>query len=67
MAEQPIPYLNDFWKHYPASGINFSLVRQFEGMELIRRMIGLAQLPLYLHLKQREKLLEEGRYLLMDG
>jgi 5-methylthioribose kinase len=42
-------------------------VRQFEGMELIRRIIGLAQLPLHLNLEQREKLLEEGIHLLMDG
>jgi len=67
MAEQPISYLNDFWKHYSASGIDFYLVRQFEGMELIRRIIGLAQLPLHLNLEQREKLLEEGIHLLMDG
>ena len=67
MAEQPISYLNDFWKHYSASGIDFYLVRQFEGMELIRRIIGLAQLPLHLNLEQREKLLEEGIHLLKDG
>ena len=65
MAEQPISHLNNFWKHYPASGVNFSLVDQFEGMELIRRIIGLAQLPLNLNLEQREILLGEGRHLLM--
>ena len=65
MAEQPISYLNDFWNHYPASEVNFSLVDQFEGMELIRRIIGLAQLPLSLSLKKRETLLQEGKRLLM--
>ena len=29
MAEQPISYLIDFWKHYPESDVNSSLVDQF--------------------------------------
>ena len=65
MAEQPISYLNDFWKHYPSSEVNFSLVDQFEGMELIRRIIGLAQLPLSLSLEKMTTLLQEGKRLLM--
>ena len=65
MAEQPKSYLTDFWKHYPASDVNYSLVDQFEGMELIRRIIGLAQLPLSLSLEKMTTLLQEGRRLLM--
>lgn len=65
MAEQPISYITDFWKHYPASDVNSSLVDQFEGMELIRRIIGLAQLPLNLSLEKMTTLLQEGKRLLM--
>ena len=65
MAEQPISYLIDFWKHYPESDVKSSLVDQFEGMELIRRIIGLAQLPLSLSLEKMTKLLQEGKRLLM--
>ena len=65
MAGQPISYLTDFWKHYPASEVNSSLVDQFEGMELIRRIIGLAQLPLSLSLEKMSTLLQEGKRLLM--
>jgi len=65
MAEQPISYLHDFWKHYTPSEVDFSLVSQFEGMELIRRIIGLAQLPLSLSLEQMATLLQEGKHLLM--
>ena len=66
IAEQPISYLNDFWKHYIPSEVDFSLVSQFEGMELIRRIIGLAQLPLSLSLEQMATLLQEGKRLLMS-
>ena len=65
MAKQPISYLIDFWKHYPASDVNSSLVDQFEGMELIRRIIGLAQLPLSLSLEEMKTSLQEGKRLLM--
>ena len=65
MAEQPKSYLTDFWKHYPASDVNYSLVDQFEGMELIRRIIGLAQLPLNLSLEKMTTLLQEGKRLMM--
>ena len=46
---------------YPGDRVNVSLAMQFAGAELIRRVIGVAQLPLLADLRQRLKFLETGR------
>ena len=43
--------------HYK-NPIDFQLVDKFEGMEIIRRLIGLAQLPLALNLDEKKELLD---------
>lgn len=47
------------------AGFDEELRRAFTGMELIRRLIGLAQLPLDLSLEERKTLLAEAKALLM--
>lgn len=47
---------------YDRPKLNERLIRQFEGMEILRRMIGLAQLPLDLSLGEKEVLLKEAAY-----
>ena len=61
MAQQPAQAFTDFWEHYPISGINLELVAKFEGMEILRRILGLAQLPLTLSLEERSLLLRSAR------
>jgi 5-methylthioribose kinase len=46
------------------SGFNEQLLNEFSGIEIIRRIIGLAQLPLTLTLEEKEGLLEEALQLL---
>lgn len=44
-----------------------SLVRTFAGIEIIRRMIGIAQLPAHFDLRTREDLLRTGARLALSG
>ncbi len=46
-------------------GFDEELFHAFTGVEMLRRIIGLAQLPLQLGLSQKEQLLKEGRAMLM--
>ncbi len=46
---------------YPGGAANVSLAMHFAGAELIRRIIGVAQLPLTADLSRRLELLETGR------
>lgn len=45
-------------EHYPTTTLDTRLAQQFTGMEILRRIIGLAQLPLDLSLEERKVLLE---------
>lgn len=47
------------------SEFNFGLRKAFTGMEIIRRLIGLAQLPLDLSLEERTGLLEKAKRMLL--
>jgi 5-methylthioribose kinase len=47
------------------AGFDEQLLRQFTGIEILRRLLGLAQLPLALSLPQKEALLEKGYQLVM--
>jgi 5-methylthioribose kinase len=47
--------------------IDENLCQQFMAVEILRRMLGLAQLPLSLDLSQRESLLKKARALLLDN
>jgi 5-methylthioribose kinase len=62
MAQATDNQISEVWKRYkqPAR-FSEKLTNKFIGMELIRRMIGLAQLPLELSLEEKKNLLEEAR------
>lgn len=52
--------------YVPPPGFDPALARAFAGAELVRRLLGVAQLPLDADLAQRERWLETGRALLLD-
>lgn len=67
MAQTPedeIQWLLDGYR--PPDGFNDNLRRAFTGVEMMRRIIGLAQLPLDLTLVEKEALLRRGRDLLFE-
>lgn len=65
MAEHPAVFVETIFEAYqrPAN-FNAELFDAFTGIEIIRRLIGLAQLPLALSLTKKEKLLNEAVSLL---
>lgn len=66
MAEQPPTVLNAVLTNYqPIDGFDESLRRRFTGVEIMRRLIGLAQLPLSLSLDVKRHLLDEAHSLLI--
>jgi 5-methylthioribose kinase len=65
MAEQPPTVLNTVLTNYqPVAGFDESLRKRFTGVEIMRRLIGLAQLPLSLSLDKKRDLLDEAYSLL---
>jgi 5-methylthioribose kinase len=61
MAQTPTELLAKVDTFYqPKSGFNQPLARHFAGMEILRRIIGLAQLPLDLTLEEKAILLEKA-------
>ena len=48
------------------SGFSVSLLNQFIGIEILRRLLGLAQLPLQLSLNEKKVLLEEAHQLIIN-
>ncbi|MBS4072920.1 MAG: phosphotransferase [Algoriphagus sp.] len=44
----------------------FQLANHYRGMEILRRLIGIAQLPLQLSLEQKSKLLEKAKELILN-
>lgn len=68
MAQQPESLLRDLFVYYHFdSWFDGSLFSKFAGMEIIRRLLGLAQLPLELDLKERLVLLDEAYELVING
>jgi 5-methylthioribose kinase len=49
-----------------AASINISLARQFAGVEIMRRLIGVAQLPLRYGLDEKQRLLQLSRELVLN-
>lgn len=60
MAGQPAADLQNVLEMYGAQQVRYNLVRQMEGVEILRRLIGLAQLPLALSLDEKEELLQQA-------
>jgi 5-methylthioribose kinase len=66
MAQQPDGIVDGVMEHYKKSP-TFSdmLYRQYTGIEIMRRILGLAQLPLSLDLAEKEMLLKQAHELLL--
>lgn len=68
MAQQPEHLLKDLFVYYHFdSKFDGSLFSKFAGVEMIRRILGLAQLPLELNLNERLALLDEAYELVVNG
>jgi len=68
MAQQSESLLKDLFVYYHFdSKFDGSLFSKFAGIEIIRRLLGLAQLPLELDLKERLELLDEAYELVLNG
>lgn len=52
-------------KNY-SNPIDIRLVNQYRGIEILRRLIGIAQLPLSLSIQEKQKLLESGKNLILN-
>ena len=66
MAEQPPAIIDTVLTHYePIPGFDEPLRKQFTGVEIMRRLIGLAQLPVSLSLDKKRDLLNEAHSLLL--
>jgi len=58
-------YLNDIVNYY-SNSVDYELIKNYTGIEIIRRLIGLAQLPINLSLDEKEKLLKFSKYLVLN-
>ncbi len=65
MADQPAALISKALAHYTSiAPLDDSLRQKFTAIELLRRMLGLAQLPLEIDLERRISLLEDARAIL---
>ena len=68
MSQQPDALMKDLFVYYHFDDqFDGSLFSKFAGIEIIRRIIGLAQLPLDLSLGERLTLLDEAYELVLNG
>lgn len=68
LAGQPASLGPVFLNAYrPPSGFDQTLIRRFAGAEIIRRLIGYAQLPLSADLARKARLLKAARALVLDA
>ncbi len=68
LAQQPDSVLKDVMTLYQKpAGFSDTLYLQYTGIEILRRILGLAQLPLSLDLAGKELLLGKARSMLMAG
>ena len=66
LAGRPLELAQSVFAHYGAnSSISRSLALRFAGMEIMRRLIGVAQLPLAADLSRKEALLATSRELVL--
>ena len=66
LAEQPETLANKLVDTYGRATINHSLVSQFAGVEIMRRLIGVAQLPLKCDLRKKIEMLDISRQLVLS-
>ena len=68
LAQQPDEVIDSLFRRYQgAERFSRSLCDQYAGVELLRRLLGLAQLPLTLDLEQKRALVEQARLMLLRG
>lgn len=68
MAQQPDSLIKDIFIYYHFDKrFDGSLFTRFVGMEVIRRLLGMAQLPLELDLAERLDLLDQARQWVLKG
>lgn len=67
LSNQPTAIIRDILDQYKKQiEIDDALMNSFAGMEILRRLIGIAQLPLKLNLKEKKHLLDVGRELVIS-
>lgn len=67
MAQQPEKYIQHVIDNYALkTSLSPVVLCNFTGIEIMRRIIGLAQLPLHLTIEERADLLEQAYELIMD-
>ncbi|MBK7869601.1 MAG: phosphotransferase [Saprospiraceae bacterium] len=67
MAQMPDHIIQKVQSEYRYSDdFDHEMLHAFIGVEMLRRIIGLAQLPLDLNLKEKQELLEEARTLILE-
>ena len=66
LSKQPKTRRNDFMRSYKNS-FDESKINQYEAVEIMRRLIGIAQLPVQLSLFEKEELLAEARLQLLNS
>lgn len=68
MSEQSHELIDEVLEKYlKGADFNEKLLNQFVGVEILRRIIGLAQLPLSLSLETKKELLTEAKGLIMNN
>ena len=68
MAQQPMETVQNFLSIYEKQiNLNPSLLARFAGIEILRRLIGIAQLPLSLNLEEKKVLLELAATCILSG
>ena len=64
-AQRTVQIISELYKK--SEGFNERLLQQFTGIEIMRRLIGLAQLPLSLSLQVKKDLLKRAFLYIMEG
>lgn len=68
MAEQSIESMQTIWDLYePKHKINKEVLSAYTGIEILRRLIGLAQLPLDLSLLEKQNLMQKAAQFISTG
>lgn len=62
MIQAPQHQIENVIAHFKGKPLDWDLTYQFAGVEILRRIIGLAQLPLHLTLTEKEALLKEATH-----
>lgn len=68
LASQPTAVISTIWQNYEAPpAFELRLMSGFAGVEILRRLIGIAQLPLSLSLEQKQDLMQLAKEFIENG